>query len=278
MDEKEKYIGSVRFFKHLILSAVGAAVAIPVCLCVMLAVSNERLAKENRSQALKNQETEEKLQEILDERSEAEAVDLYGNSPKTALGEEEQEDWKLILVNEQNPLDKGFQVKLKTVTGSQKVDERILDPLNEMMADMREEGLRPVVCSGYRTIEKQSNLFNEYIEEKLKAGWNYTDAFYKAKGRIALPGTSEHHTGLAVDIVGMSHQSLDDSQADTKEAKWLAEHCAEYGFILRYLKDKTEITGIEYESWHFRYVGEEAAAYIMEHEITLEEFLESVDK
>ena len=129
-----------------------------------------------------------------------------------------------------------------------------------------------------KPIEKQSRLFYEYIDEKLKAGWDYSDAFYKAKTRIALPGASEHHTGLAVDIVGMSHQSLDDAQANTKEAKWLEEHCAEYGFILRYPKDKTDITGVDYESWHFRYVGEDAAAYMMKNDLTLEEFLEEVDK
>jgi len=194
------------------------------------------------------------------------------------VGEEDLQDWNLILVNESTPLTADFTVELKVITGGQKVDVRIVEPLTQMMNQMRREGMHPIVCSGYRSIEKQSRLFHEYIDEKIDAGWEYRDAFYKAKTRIAFPGTSEHHTGLAVDIVGMTHQSLDDAQARTAEAKWLAEHCAEYGFILRYPADKTDITGIDYESWHFRYVGEEAAAYIMANELTLEEFLDSVDK
>ena len=160
------------------------------------------------------------------------------------------------------------------MSGIQKVDSRIQEPLEQMLDKMKKEGMKPMICSSYRSLERQSQLFYEYIEEKLEAGWNYENAFYKAKRRIAAPGTSEHQTGLAVDIVGKSHQSLDDAQAGTKEAIWLKAHCAEYGFILRYPEDKTEITGKDYESWHFRYVGEKAARYIMEHGITLEEYLD----
>lgn len=186
----------------------------------------------------------------------------------------ETEEWMLLLVNERNPLEKDVKPQLVEVSGGQQVDKRIEEPLKAMLEAMREEGLRPLVCSGYRSIERQRELFSEYIEDRIADGWSYEDAFYKAKRRIAIPGTSEHQTGLAVDIVGMSHQSLDDTQAFTDEAVWLREHCAEYGFILRYPEDKTEITGIEYESWHFRYVGTEAADYIMEREMVLEEFID----
>ena len=98
--------------------------------------------------------------------------------------------------------------------------------------------------------------------------------FFKTKEEIALTGASEHHTGLAVDIVGKNHQGLDKSQASTKEAIWLNEHAAEYGFILRFPQDKVEITGISYESWHFRYVGEEASKFMKENNLCLEEFVE----
>ncbi len=92
-------------------------------------------------------------------------------------------------------------------------------------------------------------------------------------------GMEQELEELRVQISELAQaESLDEEQQKTQEARWLAKHCAEYGFILRYPKDKTDITGIDYESWHFRYVGEEAAAYIMENGITLEEFLETVDK
>lgn len=262
----EKYIGSVLFYKHLILSVIALLILVPTVLCILFGIRSKRLFSEK-------QEIEERLMAMEEEMVSAEVQSVPIENSGNGLEEGQSEDWKLILVNESHPLKADFEVELQTVTGGQQVDARIVEPLYAMMKQMRQEGLQPVVCSGYRTIEKQSRLFDEYIDEKLKLGWEYKNAFYKAKRRISIPGTSEHHTGLAVDIVGKTYQILDDAQADTREAIWLEEHCAEYGFILRYPENKTDITGIDYESWHFRYVGKEAAAYIMEEKLTLEEYL-----
>lgn len=280
--EEEHYFGSVRFFRHLILGCVGLAVLIPVTLSIILAVRNRSLSHKCETLLAENESLQEDVTDLSEEveglrpaekiQRDVDYQNLYSASGEDASG------WELILVNDSHPLDKDYTVNLSSVTGGQKVDCRIVEPLNEMLKAMRKEGLHPMICSAYRSVERQAELFEEYIEEKLEAGWNYEDAFYKAKTRICVPGTSEHQTGLAVDIVGKYHQSLDDAQADTKEAKWLLEHCAEYGFILRFPKDKTDITGVDYESWHFRYVGTDAASYIMKHEITLEEYLDSVDK
>ena len=98
------------------------------------------------------------------------------------------------------------------------------------------------------------------------------DAYNETLKSVQLPGHSEHATGLAIDIVSATHSDLDESQAETEESKWLAEHCAEYGFILRYPPEKYEITGIIYEPWHYRYVGTEIAQEIMSEGITLEEY------
>lgn len=277
--EKTPYIGSVRFYKHVILTTIGLMILIPTALSVVFGIRMVNLSSENMDLKDELVLAKREVEAVQgSEAEEADVLDVHEGSPKMTVGEEDLKEWNLVLVNESSPLEADYKVELKAITGGQKVDTRIVKPLTDMMSQMRKEGMYPIVCSGYRSIEKQSRLFHEYIDEKVDAGWEYGDAFYKAKTRIALPGTSEHHTGLAVDIVGMTHQSLDDAQANTPEAKWLAEHCAEYGFILRYPEDKTDITGIDYESWHFRYVGEEVAAYIMENELTLEEFLESVDK
>ena len=91
---------------------------------------------------------------------------------------------------------------------------------------------------------------------------------------VALPGTSEHGLGLALDLISNQYSELDEKQAETKEAKWLEENCYKYGFILRYPPEKTAETGIIYEPWHYRYVGQEAAKEIMESGVTLEEYLE----
>ena len=101
----------------------------------------------------------------------------------------------------------------------------------------------------------------------------YADAEMMARELVAYPGTSEHQLGLALDLVDARHVKLDSSQENTKAYKWLYEHCAEYGFIVRYPNGKTDITGIIYEPWHFRYVGVEAATYMVEHNLCLEEFV-----
>ena len=93
---------------------------------------------------------------------------------------------------------------------------------------------------------------------------------------IAVPGASEHQVGLALDIVCSTYYRLDEAFGDTEAGKWLAENSYQYGFILRYPKDKEEITGIEYEPWHFRYVGKEAAKEMTEQKLTLEEYVEQV--
>ena len=183
------------------------------------------------------------------------------------------DDWRYVLVNEINPLEKDFSVKTVWFSPGQYVDARIKEDLDAMFADAKKEGLKLMVCSSYREVKKQQQLMDSAVKRYMRRGMNYTDAFFKAREQIALAGTSEHHTGLALDIVGEDHQSLDAAQAKTKEAIWLKEHAAEYGFILRYPADKEELTGIKFESWHFRYVGKEAAAYITEKNLCLEEFV-----
>ncbi len=123
-------------------------------------------------------------------------------------------------------------------------------------------------------MERQQELLDEDINALLKKGYTYKEAYAEVTKETMPPGYSEHTTGLAFDIVALDYQMLNAHQVKTEESKWLRKHCAEYGFILHYPEDKEDITQISYESWHFRYVGKEAAEYIMEREITLEEYLE----
>jgi D-alanyl-D-alanine carboxypeptidase len=142
-----------------------------------------------------------------------------------------------------------------------------------MLNDCKAKGLSPLVCSAYRTISKQEELFQAKIDELMKTGISYDEAYTAAATVVAIPGTSEHNLGLAVDICAESYQLLDDNQADTAEQQWLMEHCAEYGFILRYPQGKEDITGIIWEPWHYRYVGVELAQEITSAELCLEEYL-----
>lgn len=181
--------------------------------------------------------------------------------------------WNLVLVNWKHAVEDGYEPPLAEIENNYYFDARAVEYLQKMLADGRKEGLDFWICSAYRTIEKQTNLFEQQVRDLMAAGLDEEDAREKAATSVAYPGTSEHNLGLAVDIVARDYQILDDKQADTDEAQWLLENCWKYGFILRYPTDKTEITGIIFEPWHYRYVGEKAAKEIMERGITLEEYL-----
>jgi len=129
------------------------------------------------------------------------------------------------------------------------------------------------ISSGYRTIERQTALYQQRINELLAAGFAQADAESIAASQVSPPGTSEHNLGLGVDIVSAGTGKLDETFEQTAEFKWLMENCTEYGFILRYPKDKEEITKVTYEPWHYRYVGVEDAKRITEMGVCLEEYL-----
>lgn len=185
-----------------------------------------------------------------------------------------KDDWSLILVNKTHPIPDDYKVKLTTIKGTMKCDERAVEPLRNMLNAANSEGISLYVCSPYRDMERQEMLFLRRINQYMANGKSYLEAFKTASKDVIIPGCSEHQLGLAFDIVCSYHSTLDWAFGDTEAGKWLEEHCAEYGFILRYPEGKESITGIVYEPWHFRYVGKEAAAYIMDKGITLEELWE----
>ena len=182
-------------------------------------------------------------------------------------------DWRLRLVNANYELPADFAVETADVEGYL-FDARAADALQSMLDGGRAAGVDLILTSAYRTYDYQQGLFQNKVQRVMaERGISQAEAEPIAAEEVARPGMSEHCLGLAVDIITSDYTTLDYGFAQTDAAKWLYEHCAEYGFILRYPEDKTDITGIIYEPWHFRYVGEEAAAYIMENGLTLEEFL-----
>lgn len=183
------------------------------------------------------------------------------------------DDWRLILVNKQNYIPDNYSVNLVNVNGSKQVDERIAADTTAMLEAAREDGVSLMIVSAYRSEERQISLFNSKVRRNMSRGMSYMDAYAEASYSVTVPGTSEHQLGLALDILGSGHSSMTESFADTPAGKWLRENCANYGFILRYPKDKECVTGIIYEPWHFRYVGKEYAHEIMDNGITLEEFV-----
>ena len=184
--------------------------------------------------------------------------------------------WNLKLVNFEHALDETFEpAELSEVDNGYAADSRIADATKKMIADARsKDNVRIIALSAYRDYDYQMELFENKVQRlQQEKGYSVDKAREEAKTVVAYPGTSEHQLGLALDLVDARHVKLDESQENTAAYKWLYEHCAEYGFIVRYPNGKTDITGIIDEPWHFRYVGVEAATYIMENGITLEEYL-----
>lgn len=196
--------------------------------------------------------------------------DVNSGTPETEI---DASAWNLILVNSSHLVPDGYSVELTDLTDGEAVDSRIYDDLKAMLDAAEGEGLSPVICSSYRSLEKQTTLFEEQVSMNMSNGASREEAEKQAAVWVAPPGTSEHQLGLALDIVSSSYQGLDEAQEETAEQKWLMKHCAEYGFILRYPTDKSDITGIGYEPWHYRYVGKKAAKEIMKQGICLEEYL-----
>ena len=185
-----------------------------------------------------------------------------------------QDEWNLVLVNPWNSLPEGFTVETTSLLNGESVDSRCYSALKQMLDDCQaKSGGIPIVCSSYRPHDKQVRLFKEQVAKNMKEGMTREEAEKEAGTVVAVPGTSENEIGLAVDICDSENQLLDESQANTDTQKWLMANCWDYGFILRYPVSKSEITGIIYEPWHYRYVGVEAAKEIQARGVCLEEYL-----
>ncbi len=210
--------------------------------------------------------------ELAVTESEAQAESTEEESEETSDASFSSSDWKLTLVNKQHPIPDNYEFQLGTIHGNMRCDERVLGDLLSMFKAAREDGVNLVLCSPYRDMSRQKMLFNRKIQVLMKNGVTYIDAYKETSQAVTVPGASEHQIGLAFDIVSDSYSVLDAGFENTPEGRWLADNSYKFGFILRYPKGKENITGIEYEPWHYRYVGKKAAALMYEQGITLEEF------
>lgn len=284
MDEQKgkdrPYIGSVRFYKHMILTVIALIVIVPICTSIVLYCNqttiNEKYEKQNTlvtEQVERIKELEALTRPVIEMERAAGKEDLSDTSEIN-----DTLDWNLRVVNNHTGLPEDFTVKLAKVPNGQFVDERIVKPLEEMLKAAADDGMTLSVYSSYRNAEKQQNLFQTSVSQYMAAGDNYNQAFYKTKRKIALPSESEHQTGLMVDITVTKKKGEKKVRAEEESAaiEWLVKHCADYGFIQRYPEGKTEITGIDYEPYCYRYVGETAAKVIMESGITLEEYVSTL--
>lgn len=209
---------------------------------------------------------------------------LDGNreTGKYVFSEEEREDCRRIirqneelcvLVNKEKELDPLFDSHLRSICdGRLLVSDWMYQDLTKMLQAAVDAGYDYWIASAYRSRERQQELVDEDVAALMRKGKSRADALEETLRETMPAGHSEHETGLALDILCSENTNMDESQAGEPANQWLVSHCSEYGFILRYPKDKESVTGIAWEPWHFRYVGREAARYMTEYGLTLEEF------
>jgi len=221
---------------------------------------------------------DEKAKEIRQQRiDDAETAKQEAISSGMELRLDKYADDLLLLVNPWNQVPEDYVALLCTVEEGYLMDRRCADALMAMVNACREAGNLPVICSAYRTHEYQEELYQNKIKRLVAAGTAPWDAPEIAARSVAIPGTSEHQLGLAVDIIDENYVNLDQYQQYTNVQKWLMANCSDYGFILRYPNGSSEITGIIFEPWHYRYVGVSTAKAVEASGLTLEEYLETLE-
>lgn len=185
----------------------------------------------------------------------------------------------LVLVNWENELqDLIYKEKLRSIcNGRLQASEYLYEDLVSLLAAAKADGYEYWIASGYRSRQRQQALVDEDVAYYQSQGMSYEEALHQTYLQTMPAGKSEHETGLALDILYGENPQMDLSQADTAGNRWLAESAHKYGFILRYPEDAEEITGIDYEPWHYRYVGKDAAEFLYQNKLTLEEFHDLLD-
>ena len=184
----------------------------------------------------------------------------------------------MVLVNHTNKMPDDYTFETKECGSKTAVNKTLqtvaCDAFLEMQKAAAAENVTIWMQSGYRSVKYQTGLYERKTKYYTDQGYDLATAKEKAAAVVNPPGYSEHNCGLAADLNSPEHTGLDEGFENTTAFRWLCEHAADYGFILRYPADKQDITGVMYEPWHFRYVGKEAAAYIMGNGLCLEEFLD----
>lgn len=186
--------------------------------------------------------------------------------PDNGLPRIDVSSWEYVLVNAAHPLGNAEPENLTELENGHFFDSRAVVALQNFIDAARAEGLSVCLSSSYRNYNEQSYLYNRKVQQL--GGDERAAACI-----VTPPGASEHQLGLCADITDRFYDVKTHDLENTALFQWMQAHCQEYGFILRYPKDKESVTGVMYEPWHFRYVGVDAATYIMENGLCLEEFL-----
>lgn len=245
-----------------------------VGIVVLLVLAGKRTKLTNEIEQARLAAEQAAAQAAAEAAALAEAEAAYWAS----LPDVDPDAWYLKLANFENSLDADFIPEVEEIENGQEFDVRASQYLKDLMQAARDAGYTVYFCSGYRSYEIQHGLYWRHIDEFVAEGMTEAEAHKTTLLSVNYPGSSEHQLGLSADILEYADQPMLPEIGGSGLMLWLEENCANYGFIVRYPEDKTDITGISYEPWHLRYVGREAAEYIMENGICLEEFLILYDR
>ena len=254
----------------IIVTVVLAVIAAAAIVLVLNKNYNNRIAEKYKNGVSVSQENAEKPSQSNSPSNPSEPT----SEPVSEIIKKRDAKDIEILVNFENKVPDNWSVNLVNLRNGQQIDRRAYEDLQKMMDDARAKGYEPFICSSYRTQDYQTRLYNNKVNEYKNQGYSQEQAEKEAGKWVAVPGTSEHQLGFALDIVTVDNQSLDNSQLKSECQQWLMKNCYDYGYILRYPEDKTDITKIDFEPWHYRYVGHEAAQIIKEKGLCLEEYVE----
>ncbi|MCD7845071.1 MAG: M15 family metallopeptidase, partial [Oscillospiraceae bacterium] len=200
-------------------------------------------------------------------------------STPLGLPELDTSEWYLQLIRYEYPLGEDYEPPALTeIEDGEYMDSRVANALIDMIAAARASGYPVYVCSCYRPYSTQYIIYWDHVDEYMAQGMTQEEAEAATRLAVNYPGASEHQSGLAADILESADQDMEPYIGGSGLMLWLEENCAAFGYVIRYPDGKTDITGVEYEPWHLRYVGTEAAMYMMENDLCLEEFLELLEQ
>lgn len=227
-------------------------------------------SSENQEEQTAEPQTEPQTEPVNEEPQAVPETKAAEEKPATVIPITDAEKWNLAIINTKYPLPDSYAPTLSNaISGSNiQLDSRVSEHYAEMYAAAKLSGCVLTPYSGYHTYALQENTFNRKVNFYVNKGMSAEEANQKASAQVLPAGCSEHNAGLAMDIVSASSDFI-----NTKEYKWLCENAHNYGFILRYPEDKTAITGMNFEPWHWRYVGTQAAKEMKEKNQCLEEYL-----
>ena len=276
--KKKKQQDALRGF--LAFAAAILIIALAIVLCSIVDRAMSKPASADASSLVSGESSQEPVSSVQSESSKVYSGTSSSSSQNPASGEWDDTitigsthtDWNLRLVNTKHTLTAEDEPEIVDIVSNgttYKIDKRILAPYTAMIAAAKEDGIKLTICSGFRFYSTQQRLYDKKVKQYLDKGKTQEEAEIIAATIVARPGTSEHQTGLAIDFNPCS-AAFDNS----KEYQWLSKNAAKFGFVQRYRSEKSEITGIINESWHFRFVGVEHAAYMNEHNLCLEEYID----